>query len=370
MLALVTCSGAFATVTIVAPSGNCSTDFANIQNAINSSATGDTVQLAGGNFDLSCLGATGGSLVIPIWHGAITLAGTTLNGVPQTTLSGPGAADPSESTALYVRASGSTVTGLTFRGFFYGVFVRGFGNQGVAVTNCRFEQNIIGIWVGGQAVGTQIVSNVFVVPSAPGAPYTDFDTTIGVGAPRNSNLLIANNTFNGPGVNANFQNPADLLSSNTLEGLGIRSLGIYQLDGRIPASQFGRVSNNTASGFDMAIHASSDFSVISNNTVTNSAVGIMLSNSTGDGVTQVTDGIVTGNIATGNQFGLVLLSAARNVISLNDFTNNSVVGMLFQNNLGGADSEQNRFVLDQGSKAGVAGNQGGFLTWSGPASQP
>lgn len=364
--ALIACSSAFAAVTTIGPSGNCYADFANVQNAIYSSGAGDTIQLTAGNFDLSCIASAGSSLVIPIGHAGVNLAGTTLNGEPQTVLTGPGVADPGESTALVVQASGSTVKGITFRSFYNAIFVRGVGTQGVSVSDCRFEQNIVGVWVGQKGIGAQIIGNVFVVPAAPGALYTDFDTTFGVIAGRqNSNVLIANNTLTGPGVNAHFKSPADLLVSNSTEDLGILSLGIFQTDTAVPIAQFGRISNNTASGFDMAIHASSDFSVVSNNNVTNSALGLVLSNSTG--LTQVTGGVVTGNVATGNQFGLALLSASGNVISLNDFTNNSVVGMLFQNNPGGAPSDQNSFVLDQGSKAVVAGNQGAGLSWVGAA---
>jgi parallel beta-helix repeat protein len=173
---------------------------------------------------------------------------------------------------------------------------------------------------------------------------------------QNQFLLVAGNTVTGPGRAASFQ-IQDLLAGGALP---IHTAGIWQVDTLVPASTWGRISNNTVTGVDLGIQSSSNFAVVSNNQISNSAIGLDFSNDTDDGITQVTDGIITGNDLRGNEIGLWMASAARNVISFNDARNNSVVGLLFLNNANGAASNNNLFILDQGSKQGVSGNQGSF----------
>jgi parallel beta-helix repeat protein len=68
--------------------------------------------------------------------------------------------------------------------------------------------------------------------------------------------------------------------------------------------------------------------------------------------------VVTGNDVRGNQIGIWMASASRNVISLNDGRNNSLTGLLFLNNINGPASDANVFILNEGSRQGVSGNQG------------
>lgn len=358
LLLLAAASSSAATFT-VNPSGNCAADSANIQNAIYAAQGGDTIQLTAGTYDLSCLAPSGNSIFLPYWLASITLAGDP----GQTILVGPGMADANEMTGLFVAAGGSSITGLTMRGFYVAVSLAGTQRntgRGISVSNCRFEQNIVGVQVNAQhSPAGQVVGNTFIISAPPGPLYSDFDSTFGVLAFRqNSGLLIANNTFTGPGPNAHFNRAEDLLASGITEDLGIVTFGIHQVDPRAPASTYARVSNNTASGLDLAIHVSSDHAVMNNNTVTDSAVALMLSNSGRSA--PLADGLVTGNSATASQFGFVLFSGVRSTISINDFRNNSVAGLLFTSNPNGEDaSDANNFILDQGSKLGVAGNQGG-----------
>jgi parallel beta-helix repeat protein len=171
---------------------------------------------------------------------------------------------------------------------------------------------------------------------------------------QNGHILIADNTITGPGASLHLRRVQDVFAPDQ----AIRTAGIWQNDGTIPAGTFGRVSNNVVSGLDLCIQSTSDFGVVSNNTTNRCGFGIILSNDTNDGVTTVHGNVVTGNDLRGNQVGLWMASATQNVISLNDARNNSVTGLLFLANANGANSDDNTFVLNQGSKQGVSGNQG------------
>ncbi len=346
---------AAATTFTVSPTGSCPDDINNVQGTLAGALPNDTVQLAAGDFNFTCATAFGGLF--------IGTAGLTFSGIPgATVIHGPGAADPSETVAVFVGANSVTISKISFRDFYFGVFVAA-GKGNFTLSGCTFDGVLISAQVARQGHAAKILNNVFNVPVPPSSDVTsDFGTAIALFVGRqNLYLLVAGNTVKGPGRVANFQHPEDVLAANTTPALSIRTAGIFQVDTLVPASSWGRISNNTVSGVDLGIQSSSNFAVVSNNQINNSAIGLGISNDTDDGVTQVTDGIITGNDVSGNEVGLWMASATRNVISFNNALNNSVVGLLFLNNVGGAPSDGNLFILNQGSKQGVAGNQGSFI---------
>jgi hypothetical protein len=354
ILASLTASAAASTFT-VAPTASCPTDLFNVQIAIDSAVASDVIQLSAGNFDFSCGTEFGGLL--------INKAGLVLSGSPGATIiHGPGPADPSESVAVFVAANSVTVTGISFRDFYFGVFVQA-GKNNFTLAGCVFDGVLHSVQVARGSASAKILNNVFNVPAPPTSDITsDFGVAIAVFVARqNQYLLVAGNTVQGPGRIANFQSAADLLAGGTAPALSLHTAGIWQIDTLVPASVWGRISNNTVSGVDLGIQSSSNFGVVSNNAVTSSAVALTVSNDTDNGITQVTDGIITGNDLRGNEVGLWMASASRNVISFNDGRDNGLAGILFLNNFNGAPSDANLFILNQGSKQGVAGNQGTFI---------
>jgi parallel beta-helix repeat protein len=267
-----------------------------------------------------------------------------------------------EAIAVFVAANSVTVTGINFRNFFTGIFVqRGKGN--FTLKDCVFDGVLTAVFVAREGHAAKILNNVFNLPVPPSPDVTsDFGITNAVFVARqNQYLLVAGNTITGPGRVANYQRNEDILDIAANPALSLHSAGIFQIDNLPPASMWGRISNNIVSDVDLGIQSSSNFGVVSNNTVTGSAIGLGVSNDTDNGVTQVTDNVVTGNEVRGNQIGIWMASASRNVISLNDGRDNSLTGLLFLNNVDGPPSDANVFVLNQGSKQGVSGNQGVFI---------
>jgi parallel beta-helix repeat protein len=116
------------------------------------------------------------------------------------------------------------------------------------------------------------------------------------------------------------------------------------------------ISDNTITGLDLGMQSSSNSGVVTRNVVSGNAIGIAISNDTDDGVQQVTGNVVTQNAATGNQVGIWMASASGNFITLNDLRNNSLAGLLFLANPGGAPSTGNFFHQNTGAK--IAGAQG------------
>lgn len=332
----------------VNPTGNCAIDLPAVQSAVNSAASGDTVQLGAGDFNFACDG--GGVFV-----GTPNLA---IAGVPgQTSLHGLGPSDPAESTGIFIGAAGVSVSGVSMNGFFQAIFA-GRKAANFSATGSSFAGNSNAIFVGGGAGGARIVNNAINVPApTSGDIRSDFGATSGILVARqNSFVLIAGNTITGPGVSVHFTGIDQLNASASGADLGLRSLGLFQVDTVLPVSNYGRISNNTISGFDLALQSSSDSGIVSNNVVRNSAIGIAISNDVDDGQTQVTDSAVTQNISTENQVGILLASASRNVISLNDVARNTLGGLVFINNFGGAPSTGNFYVLNLGRVVNAKGN--------------
>jgi parallel beta-helix repeat protein len=342
----------------VAPTGSCASDIAAIQNAVNAAQPQDVVQLSAGTYDFSCLnGATG----VFIGNPDITIQGAS----GQSVINGPGLATQIRSTAFFVGADAVSIDRVTFQGFRVGILAG--GGDGVttanhfSLTNSVFQNNLRSVFVQQDSVSVRIVGNTFLVPAPPSAdifsPFgISFAAIVGQDC---SGLLFARNTITGPGVTAHFQSTDQLVLDPRAGGEGLRTIGLLQADTQVPYSELGRVSDNTVSNLDSGMQASSNLGVVSHNVVTHNAIGMTLSNDTDDGVAQVSGNIVTENISSGNQVGIWIASGTANTITLNDLRNNSLAGLLFLGNPGGAPSTGNFFHGNNGGKiVGAKGNSG------------
>jgi parallel beta-helix repeat protein len=340
----------------VAPTGSCAGDMAAIQNAINSAQPRDVVQLAAGTYDFSCLTADN---PIIIRNTDIMIQGSPDGSV----LVGPPVGTESFSPAFFVAADGVTFDTLQFQNFFPAVQAGSptVRISRIAITNSQFRNNPQAIRVAPNTLSAQIVGNTFVIPAPISADiFSDFGESFGVVLNRHcSNLLFAKNTLTGPGVAAHFQNTDQLIADPSATGVGLRTIGLLQTDFSGDVSELGRVSDNTFSGLDLGMQASSNMGVITHNNVTGNAIGITLSNDFDDGVHQVTQSVITENVASGNEVGIWIASGSNNTITLNDVRDDSLAGVLFLANPGGAPSTGNFFHQNLGGKiVGAKGNTG------------
>jgi parallel beta-helix repeat protein len=342
----------------VAPTGSCGGDIAAIQNAVNAAQSRDVVQLSAGSYDFSCL--NGGAGVF-IGNPDITIQGA----LDQSVINGPGLATQIRSTAFFVGADAVSIDGVTFQGFRVGVFA-GAGDgittaNHFSLTNSVFQNNLQSVFIQQDSLSPRIVGNTFLVPAPPSADiFSPFGISFGVIVQRDcSGLLLARNTITGPGVTAHFQSTDQLVQSPSASGVGIRTIGLLQADNQAPYAELGRVSDNTISNLDAGMQSSSNLGVVSHNVVTHNAIGITISNDTDDGVHQVSGNIVTENISSGNDVGIWIASGTANTITLNDVSHNSLAGLLFLANPGGAPSTGNLFHGNIGGKiVGAKGNSG------------
>ncbi len=335
-----------AATTTVTATGNCPADPTAVQTAINSAAPGDTIQLLPGPSGLAFNFTCGGGLTVQ------TLA-LTLEGTPgATVINGPGST--TGQIGLLIFSDDVTVTGIGFHNFGSGIIGTNAdfssaepGPANLTITKSSFANNGFGVLVLGVCDHFRFTNNVVQVP--PGSNLGIAITT------RDNDLLVADNTLTGPG-------PTGLLTSISQlpnpPSPVLQTIGILQVDVLIPAAVRGRISGNIVSRLDVGLQSSSNFGVVTGNTASNCAIGLIISNDTDDGVTQVTDNIVAQNISSGNEIGLWVASGARNSVLLNDLSNSSLVGLLFLQNPNGAPSQDNVFLLNQGSVRGVPGNQG------------
>jgi parallel beta-helix repeat protein len=231
----------------------------------------------------------------------------------------------------------------------------------VAITNSTFQNNIQAVSVAQNAIAPRIVGNSFFVPTPPVSDiFAPFGQTAGVTIGRHcSDLLFARNTITGPGVMVTFQNTDELIADPHGTNIGLHTLGLFQADFRGDVAELGRVSDNVLSGLDLGMQTSSNLGIVTHNTVTHNAIGIDISNDFDDGVHQVSGNVITENVATDNQVGIWMASATQNTITLNDLYNNSLAGLLFLANPGGAPSTGNLFHQNRGASiVGAPGNRG------------
>lgn len=349
-----TISFAGASTIPVSPTGSCAGDLNTIQMGVNSAQPGDVVELAPGSYDFSCVSSDAPGVFIG--NPDITVQGTD----GQTVINGPGFANQIFSTGFFVAADAVTLDSLTVSGFFTGVQAGGgplSANQ-IAITNSTFQNNIRAVFVAQNTLAPRMVGNQVFVPTPPDSDiFASFGETFGVIVNRHcSDFLFAKNTITGPGVVVHFQNTDQLVEDPHGTKEGLHTIGLFQVDFQGDIAELGRVSDNVITGLDDGMQASSNLGVITRNTVTHNAIGIDLSNDFDDGVHQVSGNVITENVASDNQVGIWMASATANTITLNDLRNNSLAGLLFLANPGGAPSTGNLFHQNQGAK--IVGAQG------------
>jgi parallel beta-helix repeat protein len=339
----------------VAPTGTCAGDLSAIQNAVNSAQPRDVVQLAPGAYDFSCL-TSDNSPGVFVGNPDITIQGA----AGQSVITGPGFASQAFSIAFFVGADGVTFDGVFLQSFFAAIQSSGppQSANNLAVTNSIFQNNVQAIQVAADNTSPRIVGNSFSLPTPSVSDiFSPFGQSTAVIIGRHcGNLLFAKNTITGPGVAAHFQTIDQLIADPRSTGIGLRTIGFFQADFSGDIAELGRVSDNTFTGLDLAMQASSNIGIVARNTVTGNAVGIVVSNDFDDGVHRVTQNLVTDNVSTGNQVGIWMASATDNTITLNDLQHNSLAGLLFLANPGGALSTGNFFHQNKGSIVGAAGN--------------
>jgi len=339
----------------VGATGSCVSDINAIQNAVNSAQPMDVVQLAPGSYDFSCLTADN-SLGVFVGNLDITIEGTP----GQTVISGPGFAAQVSSTGFAVGADIVTLDGLTFQNFAQAIFAGGGAGSAnhFTVTHSTFQNNVQGIFVAQQTIAPRMVGNSFHVPTPPSSDiFAPFGQTFGVVVGRDcSGLQFSKNTLTGPGVSIQFQSTDQLIVDPHGTNEGLRTIGFFEADFRLPMAELGMITDNTITGLDAGMQSSSNLGVVTRNTVTNNAIGITISNDTDDGVQQVSGNVITQNEATGNQVGIWMASASGNYITLNDLRGNTLSGLLFLANPGGALSTGNFFHQNTGAK--IVGAQG------------
>lgn len=348
-----------ATITVTA-TGNCPADPTSVQNAINSAMPGDTIQLLSGPsslpFNFTC---TQGGVAIIVQTITLTLQGTQQSG--PAIIQGPGPA--AGQAGFLIFSDDAIVTGIDLRGFSAAIIVtnsgfdqNGIGPMGVSIHHCRLENNGLGAVIIGASEHFRFTDNVIQVPLPPPASNS---TNVGIALiTDDSDLLIADNDLTGPG-------PSGLLTSldQLLEGTAaseqalIQTIGIQQIDVAEPASIRGRISGNTLTGLDYGLQSSSNFGVVEQNMATNCEIGMALSNDTDDGIAQVKNSLISLNKSVHNQIGFVVFSGTQNTIALNDFSGNSLAGLFFVANPGGAPSVRNKYGCNQGTVRNAEGNQ-------------
>jgi hypothetical protein len=338
----------------VQATGTCSTDTANLQNAVNSAAAGDTIQLQPGSsgnvFDLSC--SAGNPAIF------VNTPDLSLSASSPVILQGPAVADYSGSIGILDQADALTISGLTIRNFTYGVFSANSSGptHSLSISNARLENNANGLWSMYGNMNVTVVNSTVIVPQ-PADP-TPGSSTLGL-LVLGGYSVIGGNTVTGPGVSLHMSSVADVqnIVSNA-QGL-IRSVGIFQIDylPQAPISYYSLISNNQVSGFDLGMQVSSTYGATIGNHVTHCAFGLQVSQDSDNGVTATTHATVTQNVSTDNQVGFMFASVQDSVASLNDFLHNSVKDIILIANPNGPPSVRDRFVLTPGSRADLNGGQ-------------
>jgi parallel beta-helix repeat protein len=196
------------------------------------------------------------------------------------------------------------------------------------------------------------------VPTPPDSDiFAPFGETFGVIVSRHcSGFLFARNTITGPGVVVAFLSTDQLVEDPHGTNEGLHTIGLLQVDFSGETSELGRVSDNVITHLDSGMQASSNLGVVTHNTVMHNGIGIDVSNDFDDGIHRVSGNVITENVATDNQVGIWMASATANTITLNDLRGNSLAGLLFLANPGGAPSTGNLFHQNQGAK--IVGAQG------------
>ncbi len=352
---LIASGAAFANTIQVVATGDCGQDLTNVRNAVQGAMSGDVVQLLPGStnvFNMACAVNDGNP---GVFIGTPDIAITAPNG--PVVLQGPGSADLSQLSGIVVTADSFRMDGVTVRGWYFGVLLFSLNGQPLynsTVSNSRFEDNIIGYQANNGVTGSYLVGNTFLLPQPPSMdPSSPFFLVIGAIMVNSNHSVMSGNTVIGPGQLSHFTSTAQLVVSQSATKVPIHTIGIWQIDSTPPASRYSLISNNNITGVDLGIQASSDYGVTSGNIVKHCAIGIAISNDTDDGVTAAQHHIVTQNVSVDNNVGVWLASTQNSTVSLNDFRDNSLAGIVLLANPGGGPSTDDRLILNMGSKNGV-----------------
>jgi hypothetical protein len=348
-----------ATTTVMA-SGTCPADPAAVQNAINNAAPGDTIQLLPGPsalpFNFTCFS---NGVVITIQIPALSIQGSP--GADPTILQGPGV--PAGENGFLIFSDQVTVTGIDFRGFAGAITVTNpsfdanqTGPANVSITHSRFENNALGTLLLGVGDHFRFTNNVLNVPPPISAAA---GASVGIAVlTRDNDVLIADNQIVGPGASGLVTSLQQFLEGNSASEQALfQTIGIQQIEISNPASIRGRISGNVLTGLDLGLQSSSNFGVVTQNTTTNCEIGMTLSNDIDDGVSQVTDSLVSLNTSTHNEIGFAVFSGSRNTIALNDFSENNLAGLFFVANPSGAPSVGNSYGCNHGTVKNAEGNR-------------
>src|SRR5262249_19534934 len=142
-------------------------------------------------------------------------------------LQGPAVADYSGSMAFLDLTDNLSISGITIRNFYYGVFstysASGF-SHGVLFSNSRLENNSFGLWSKYGNTNLTLVNNTVVVP-APADPDPS-SSAIGL-LVLGGYSIIAGNTVTGPGAVLHFHSASDLLKVDSTPQLTLKTSGIW-----------------------------------------------------------------------------------------------------------------------------------------------
>jgi parallel beta-helix repeat protein len=361
LLLLFAAGGAWAATNSVTATGSCPADPAGVENAVAASGPGDTVLLLPGPkgeaFDFSCVPTPDG-LTVSVQD----TPGITIAGIPgSTSIRGPGMKS-SDAVAIDIQIDDTTIRDLDFRGFTWGIgldpphLVGDDGPSRVTISGCTFEDNDLGIGSHFPTDHLTITGNTFNVPKPNLNPFGTFANAIVIKS-GNSDLLVEDNVFSGPGTTGKLRSLSQLLPNTTDTSGWFQTAGLFQIERQRPAAVRGRISRNSFRGLDMGMQSSSDDADITRNTATGCGLGIVISNDTDDGVTRVTGNIVAGNSATQNAVGITVASGTANLVAGNDFSSNKLAGLLLDTNPGGAPSSGNTVVANTGPVVAIGGSK-------------
>ena len=346
LMSFLLCIAAQAATWPVQPSGNCSTDMANLQNAASGTAAGDTIELQPSStsnvFDLTC--ATGSPVVV------VTTPDLYFTASSPVILQGPAVADYSWSIAFMDRADNLKISGLTIRNFNFAILSNPPSpTDGLSVSNSHLENNTYGIWSKYGNTHVSVINNTVVVPHPADPDPTS--NTIGI-LVLGGYAIVAGNTVTGPGAVMHFNSAADLNNVGSTPQLTVRSAGIWQIDylPRAPISYYSLFSNNHVSGLDLGMQVSSTYGATVGNTVTHCATGLGVSQDSGDPSVATRFATVTQNTLHDNQIGFLFESTQDSTAVFNDFQRNSVKDIVLMANPGGPVSKHDLFVLSPGSR--------------------
>ena len=328
LILLTNCAGAATWIVDPTPGvGN----YTSIQDAINESTAGDTIQVQSGTYyehvvvnkRLTLQGTDTGS-GLPVIDGNASGSAIALS-ANNCTLQDFVAMSSGQS-GIIVASSYNTVLGNTATGSGYGIVLSSSSNGNTVSGNTATGNTNYGIYLS-SSTGNTITGNI-----ANGS-----DTGISISG--SSGNTISNNTANSNDIGIELPSS----SGNTISGNTATNNIHYGI--ALTSSSGNTISGNTINGNSRGIYiiTTSNSNSISNNTATSNGIGIDLSSSTGNTISGNTIGsnkehgirlesssssTLSGNIANFNaKYGIQLKYSNGNTISSNTASGNSLYGI-------------------------------------------